>query len=66
MYITVVVPGANGLPGCLSVDGMTVPELSVTVGVGQDTGVLVVPNGTVTVMSPGKIVTCGSIASAIG
>ena len=59
VYVTVVVPGVNELPGCLSVDGMTVPELSVTVGVGQDTGVLVVPNGTVTVMSSGKVVTCG-------
>ena len=45
---------------------LTVPELSVAVGVGQLTGVLVVPNGTVTVMSSGNDVTCGRSVSAIG
>ncbi len=58
-------PGRNVLPDGLSEDGMTVPELSVTVGSVQVTGTLVVPNGTVLVMSSGKVDTCGGMPSAM-
>ncbi len=60
-----MVPGGKELPGCLSVVGKTVPELSVAVGVFQVTVVLVVPNGTVLVMSSGKVDTCGGMPSAM-
>ena len=65
VYVTGVVPGGKELPGCLLVVGKTVPELSVTTGVSQGTFALVVPNGTVTVTSSGKLKITGSIVSAI-
>ena len=65
VYITGVVPAGNELSDCLSELGKTVPELSVTAGSAQDTGTLVVPNGTVKVMSSGKVDTCGGISSAM-
>ena len=65
LYVTGVVPGKNELPDGLSEDGVTVPELSVTVGSSQVTGTLVVPNGTVLVMSSGKTDTTGGMPSAV-
>ena len=44
---------------------MEVPESSVDVGSFQVTGVSVVPKGTVTVMSDGKVVTTGGVLSAV-
>ena len=45
---------------------MTVPKLSFVVGSAQVTVVFGVPKGTVTLMSSGKLVTKGSVLSAVG
>ena len=65
VYVTGVVPGGNCDPGWRLVMELTVPELSVTVGWGQVTGVVSVPNGTVTVMSSGNSWTSGTSTSAV-
>ena len=44
---------------------MEVPELSIEVGSSQLTGEPVLPNGTVTVMSDGKLLTTGGLLSAV-
>jgi hypothetical protein len=64
VYVTGVVPTGKVVPGSKLVLTLTVPELSVTVGIGQSTTELVVPKGTVIEMSLGKVCTDGGSVSA--
>ena len=60
-----MVPTGDVVPDGMEGVWSEVPELSVDVGSVQVTGVPVVPNGTVTVMSDGKLVTTGGVVSAV-
>jgi hypothetical protein len=63
VYVTGVEPMGKEVPGSRLVPTVTVPELSVAVGTGQLTTELVVPKGTVTEMSLGKVWTAGGSVS---
>ena len=61
-----MVPTGKSLPdGCEGV-WKDVPELSLDVGSFHETGALLVPKGTVTVISEGKVLTTGGVPSAVG
>ena len=64
--MTGVVPTGKVVPGATDGSWIDVPELSMDVGSSQLTVAPVLPNGTVTVISDGKLVTTGGVLSAVG